>query len=50
MSVFKKILLLMTPVERKQGLFILFLVTIMAMLETLGIASLMPFFGFENVY
>ncbi len=43
MSVFKKILLLMTPVERKQGLFILFLVTIMAMLETLGIASLMPF-------
>ena len=43
MSILKKILLLMTSMERKRGLFILFLVTIMAMLETLGIASLMPF-------
>ena len=43
MSVFKKILLLMTSSERKRSLFILFLVTIMALLETLGIASLMPF-------
>jgi ABC-type multidrug transport system fused ATPase/permease subunit len=43
MSVYKKILLLMTPIERKRGLLILLLVTIMAMLETLGIASLMPF-------
>lgn len=43
MNIFKKILLLMTPSERKRSLFILFLVTIMAMLETLGIASLMPF-------
>ena len=33
----------MTPIERKRGLLILLLVTIMAMLETLGIASLMPF-------
>ena len=33
----------MTPNERRKGIFILFLVTIMAMLETLGIASLMPF-------
>lgn len=43
MSVFKKILLLMTSSERKRSLFILSLVTIMALLETLGIASLMPF-------
>ncbi len=43
MSILKKIVLLMTSMERKRGLFILFLVTIMAMLETLGIASLMPF-------
>ena len=43
MITLKKILLLMTPNERRKGIFILFLVTIMAMLETLGIASLMPF-------
>ena len=43
MSVFRKILLLMNSKERRRSLFILFLVTIMAMLETLGIASLMPF-------
>jgi ABC-type multidrug transport system fused ATPase/permease subunit len=33
----------MTKADRKRGTFILFLMTIMAMLETLGIASLMPF-------
>lgn len=43
MSVIRKILLLMTKAERKRGAFVLLLVTVMAMLETLGIASLMPF-------
>ena len=33
----------MTKAERKRGAFILSIVTVMAMLETLGIASLMPF-------
>ena len=43
MKVFRKILLLMTRDERRRGAFVLVLVTFMAMLETLGIASLMPF-------
>jgi ABC-type bacteriocin/lantibiotic exporter with double-glycine peptidase domain len=43
MNTIRKILLLMTKAERHRGQFILFLLTIMALLETLGVASVMPF-------
>ena len=43
MSPITKIIELLTPRELKKGAYILFLVTIMALLETLGIASIMPF-------
>ena len=39
----KKIIGLLTPKERKRGLWVLVMLVIMAMMETAGIASLMPF-------
>ena len=43
MSTLRKILFLMTEAERRRGRFILLLLTVMALLETLGVASVMPF-------
>ena len=43
METLKKIIALITEVERRKGLVILFLVIIMALLETLSVASIMPF-------
>lgn len=43
MKTLKKILCLLTPHERKQGFKLLILVLGMALLETAGIASVMPF-------
>jgi len=39
----KKIIGLLTPRERKRGLWVLAMLVIMALMETAGIASLMPF-------
>jgi ATP-binding cassette, subfamily B, bacterial PglK len=43
MKILKKSLALLTPREHKQGLMVLLLVMGMALLETVGVASLMPF-------
>ncbi|MDA7815680.1 ABC transporter ATP-binding protein/permease [Porticoccaceae bacterium] len=43
MSTLKKAIYLLTSSERKKGLIVLLLVMGMAMLETLGVASVMPF-------
>ena len=43
MSTLKKAFYLLTPLERRKGLLVLILVMGMAILETLGVASIMPF-------
>ena len=43
MQQIKKALYLLTPVERKKVILILFMVLIMALLEMVGVASVMPF-------
>lgn len=43
MSSFKKILFFLSPSERKNFYFIIFMITAMAMLETVGVASIVPF-------
>ena len=43
MKILKKSLALLTPREHKQGLMVLALVMGMALLETAGVASVMPF-------
>ena len=43
MNIFSKILSLLSPRERRQGLYVLLMVTLMAALELAGIASVMPF-------
>jgi hypothetical protein len=43
MQTLKKSLALLTPHERKRGLLVLVLVMGMALLETAGVASVMPF-------
>lgn len=43
MDTIRKILSLLTPAEKKRGLLVLFLVIGLALLETAGVASVMPF-------
>ena len=43
MKTLKKAISLLTPHERKRGLLVLVLVVGMALLETAGVASVMPF-------
>lgn len=43
MNTLKKAIYLLTPSERKKGLIVLIMVVGMAILETLGVASVMPF-------
>ncbi|MFV8836436.1 ABC transporter ATP-binding protein [Aquisalimonas sp. APHAB1-3] len=43
MTLFAKILALLTPKEKKRGALVMVMVIIMACLETAGVASLMPF-------
>ena len=43
MSTFKKVLALLSPQERRRGALVMVMVIIMAVLETIGIASVMPF-------
>ena len=43
MQTFKKILFLLTPSERKSAIFLLVLILIMAILDTIGVASILPF-------
>ena len=43
MKTLKKILDLLTPAEKKRVLFLFFLILLMAVLDTLGIASILPF-------
>lgn len=43
MTTFKKILALLSPREKRRGALVMVMVIIMAILETVGIASVMPF-------
>lgn len=43
MQTFKKLLFLLTPRERKNALLLLFLIIIMAILDMIGVASILPF-------
>jgi ABC-type multidrug transport system fused ATPase/permease subunit len=43
MQTLKKILYILTPIERKQGGLLVILVLIMALLDTMGVASILPF-------
>ena len=40
---FKKIIFLLTPKERKEAIFLLAMILIMALLDTIGVASILPF-------
>ena len=43
MQLVKKLLYLLSPKERKQSMFLLLMILIMAVLEMIGVASIMPF-------
>jgi ATP-binding cassette, subfamily B, bacterial PglK len=43
MPVYKKILQLLTPKERRRGYLLLLMILVMAFLDTVGVASIMPF-------
>ncbi len=43
MQIFKKLLSLLTPVEKKHAFFLLVMIILMALLDTLGVASILPF-------
>ena len=43
MNNFKKLLILLSPQERKQGGFLLIMIFIMALLDMIGVASILPF-------
>ncbi len=43
METFKKCLLLLTPNERKNAMLLVFMMLIMALLEMIGVASILPF-------
>ena len=43
MQTFKKLLFLLTSRERKDALLLLFLIIIMAILDMIGVASILPF-------
>ena len=39
----KKLIFLLNPHEKKQAVLLLFMITAMALLDTLGVASVLPF-------
>ena len=43
MKIFKKLLLLLTPQELKLAALLLVMITIMAILDMIGVASILPF-------
>lgn len=43
MLIFKKLLFLLNPNERKRAVLLLLMITVMAFLDTIGIASILPF-------
>jgi len=43
MQIFKKLLFLLTPHERKRAVLLLVMILIMALLDMIGIASILPF-------
>ena len=43
MQTFKKLLFLLSPDERKNAVFLLIMIVIMALLDVIGVASLLPF-------
>lgn len=43
MQTFRKLLSLLTSVEKKNAVFLLIMITIMALLDTIGVASILPF-------
>tara|TARA_B100000787_G_C16196615_1_gene301371 strand:+ start:1554 stop:3323 length:1770 start_codon:yes stop_codon:yes gene_type:complete len=43
MSNFKKLLYLLSPKDRKQSIILLFLILVMALLDMVGVASILPF-------
>ena len=43
MQTFKKILFLLTPRERKSASLLLLMILIMALLDVIGVASILPF-------
>ncbi|MFP4285662.1 MAG: ABC transporter ATP-binding protein [Desulfovermiculus sp.] len=43
MNTIKKILSLLTPEERRRAYLLLFMILVMALLDTIGVASIMPF-------
>ncbi len=43
MQIIKKVLFLLTPSERLQAYLLLFMILIMALLDTIGVASILPF-------
>ena len=42
-DVFRKVLALLSPKERKQAFLLLGMILVMALLDVIGIASIMPF-------
>ena len=45
MKTFKKIFDLLSPRERRQVFYLLIMILIMALLDVIGVASIMPFIG-----
>ena len=43
METLKKLLLLLTPIERRRAFLLLIMIIVMALIDTLGIASILPF-------
>ena len=43
MQTIKELIFLLTSSERKNALFLLFMILIMALLDTIGVASILPF-------
>ena len=43
MQTFKKLLFLLTPHERRHAILLLFMIIIMALLDMIGVASILPF-------
>ena len=43
MRKFKKLILILSPYERKRAWYLLFMIIIMALIDMLGVASIMPF-------
>ena len=43
MQIFKKLLFLLSSKEKKQAIWLLLMILIMAALDTIGVASIMPF-------